>query len=68
MKLRDWRKENDLTQAQVADKLAKIIGGTVTHDQISRIENGQAPSLQLAIAIGKLTDDAVAPSDLSRAA
>lgn len=68
MKLRDWRKKHKLTQAEVAEKLTKIVGSTVTHDQISRIENGQVPALGLCLAVERLTERAVTPSDFSQAA
>ncbi len=63
MKLRDWRKDQKLTQNQVAEKLAGVVGAPVTHDQISRIENGQLPSRELGAAIVALTDGKVAPAD-----
>jgi transcriptional regulator with XRE-family HTH domain len=50
LKLRAWRRDRDLAQAA-----ARIALGLPADSIVSRLENGQRPSLELAIAIEQIT-------------
>lgn len=60
---RSWRKDQKLTQSQMADRLSGVGQGAFTHDQVSRVEGGQLPSKELCAAYVALTEGTVGPAD-----
>lgn len=60
---RDWRKAKKFTQVQVADHLSALVGADVSHDEVSRIENGKLPSKEIGQAYHQLTEGQVTAAD-----
>lgn len=55
MTLREWRKENGVTQGWVAKRLGKKLGRTIHTASVCQWESGTEPSASMCEAIRELT-------------